>query len=132
MKNQPSLTERAEYWKRHCEEQRRSGEAVAAYCRTHGLCKPTFYDWRRRFDKQQATKTTVAAQEPKTVRFAVIEQPIPQTASAQRTATTAAGITIQLSGGDRIELATNGEGAMAVNETALRAVIAILREERRV
>lgn len=37
--------------RRHCEEQERSGQRAARYCREHGLSCGIFYRWRKRYGR---------------------------------------------------------------------------------
>ena len=40
--------ERRAMWHTHVKQQRDSNESAASYCRTHNLCLPSFYAWRKR------------------------------------------------------------------------------------
>ena len=40
--------DRREYWAKVIAEQEASGQGVEAFCRERGICKASFYPWRRR------------------------------------------------------------------------------------
>jgi hypothetical protein len=43
-------------WRKLVAEQARSGETVAAFCRSRRLCVPHFYWWKKRLGESAATK----------------------------------------------------------------------------
>jgi hypothetical protein len=57
-------------WRRHIEEQARSGLSIAGYCRRHGLRECGFYWWRRELARRDAQQPPPrAAFVPVTVAF---------------------------------------------------------------
>jgi len=47
MKQSPHTRRTPEQWRKIIMNQEASGETAAAYCRTEGLCKHSFYGWRK-------------------------------------------------------------------------------------
>lgn len=43
-------------WRRLVSEQARSGQTVKAFCREHGVCRPNFFAWKKRFETDAPTK----------------------------------------------------------------------------
>ncbi|MGB2666283.1 MAG: hypothetical protein WAK48_19930 [Candidatus Acidiferrum sp.] len=43
-------------WRRLVSEQAGSGQSVKAFCREHGLCRPYFFLWKKRLEKDTPTK----------------------------------------------------------------------------
>jgi transposase-like protein len=37
-----------QFWRELIDRQRRSGQSIAAFCRTHGISQPSFFSWRKR------------------------------------------------------------------------------------
>jgi hypothetical protein len=54
------MGKKALYWQPHVEGWRRSGRAITAYCREHGLDVKRFAYWRRRLGSAQIDAAPVA------------------------------------------------------------------------
>lgn len=64
--------DRREYWTKVIAEQEASGLGVEVFCRERGICKASFYPWRRRLSREF----------PQAVNFARIEtKPAPACAA---------------------------------------------------
>lgn len=59
-------------WRKLVEQQSRSGQSVAAFCRERGLCAPHFFAWKKKLNQTPAagfvtvTVAAVTAPEPPT------------------------------------------------------------------
>jgi transposase-like protein len=63
-------------WRRLVSEQARSGQSVTAFCREHGLCRPYFFVWKKRLEKDMPTKfleVQVAGHGPSTLGDSSVE-----------------------------------------------------------
>ncbi len=47
MNRSPHTRRTPDQWRKIIKDQEASGETAAAYCRTEGLCKHSFYGWRK-------------------------------------------------------------------------------------
>lgn len=47
--------QRAEQWRERIAQQSESGLSIAAFCKEHGIATPTFYWWRNRLAKRDAS-----------------------------------------------------------------------------
>lgn len=52
--------DRREYWARVIADQAASGLGVEAFCRERGVCKASFYPWRRRLSSAPAQAVSFA------------------------------------------------------------------------
>ena len=52
--NGKALEDRAAFWREHLAAHEASGLSVRVYCREHGLGEASFYQWRRRFQCEEA------------------------------------------------------------------------------
>ncbi|MGC2489645.1 MAG: hypothetical protein WA412_13285 [Candidatus Sulfotelmatobacter sp.] len=43
-------------WRRLISEQARSGQTVTTFCRERGLCRPSFFAWKKRLREDTAVK----------------------------------------------------------------------------
>ena len=57
--------DRREYWAKTIAEQEASGLGVEAFCRERGVCKASFYPWRRRLRGEPAHAVSFARIETK-------------------------------------------------------------------
>lgn len=53
---------REQFWRDLIARQPRSGQSVAAFCRTHGVSQPSFFSWRRRLRLHRAPSAFVPVQ----------------------------------------------------------------------
>ena len=95
---------RREYWRQQIALQQQSGQSVKAFCQLRALTEQSFYWWRKRLE---------GTDEP--VRFALVRADMSE-------ATAEAALELVLSSGDRLRI------GVAVNASALRTVLAVLRE----
>lgn len=95
--------DRSEYWAKVIAEQEGSGLGVEAFCRERGVCKASFYPWRRRLSREF----------PQGVSFARIE-----TKPA-----TECGVPLELifATGERLRIARDADGAL------LQLIVAAIR-----
>ena len=59
------MEDRREYWAKVIAEQEESGLGVEAFCRERGVCKASFYPWRRRLRSAPAQAVSFARIETK-------------------------------------------------------------------
>lgn len=50
--------ERKQFWRNLIARQQRSGQSIAAFCRTHGVSQPSFFAWRKRLRLQRGQPTS--------------------------------------------------------------------------
>jgi hypothetical protein len=97
-------TARSEYWRERIAQQERSGVSVHQFCEEQRLTEQAFYAWRKRLQKEQAT------------RFALVE-----TGPAERRPATEAWLELVLPRGERLRINAG------VDCTVLRRVLEVLR-----
>ena len=95
MKRSTATTQRAAYWQQRIDEQARSAQSVAAWCREQGIAVQSFYWWKSRLARHSAKP---APSLPETERAPFIDL------GALRGATLAAGLEIRLDLGDGVLL----------------------------
>ena len=98
-----TVEERSAYWRERIAEHERSGMSVQQFCKQRGVTEQSFYVWRKRLRKQEAT------------RFALVE-----TGAAGQTVRRA-GLELVLVTGERLQIGTD------VDATLLRRVLEALR-----
>ena len=94
---------REQKWVDLIRQQERSGMAVSAFCREHGVSEPSFYGWRKRLKGSGP------------VRFALVE-------SGASSASDKAAVELVLASGDCLRIAPGTDAA------TLRTVLSVLRE----
>jgi transposase-like protein len=104
--------EKAVVWRERLRRFARSGLTVARFCQDEGVSEPSFYQWRKRLAESAAGDSS------RQIRPAF--EPVAVTPTPVRS--TAGGVSIELSGGARIELpAEHVELVQAVVRELLRA-----------
>ena len=110
------LSDRERFWRRHLQQQPRSGLSIRQYCFEHDLAKATFYLWRRRL-RQRDHLAQADAGQPTTPAF------VPVTLIDAPPRSDASAIDIRLSGGQRLRV-------RAGCDTQLLATVLALLEGR--
>ena len=57
-------------WRRLVSEQAGSGQSVKAFCREHGLCRPYFFVWKKRLEKDTPTQVSGSASDGACAEYA--------------------------------------------------------------
>ena len=112
-----------QYWAQLIEEQQRSGQSVAAWCRERGLWAPSLFAWKRRL--AEATGEP-AAEEARGPAAGFVEVRVADGEGPARPAAAATGAPIE------VRLA-NGRGLLVApgfDPGHLRALLAVLEAER--
>lgn len=58
----PPRHEREQFWRDLIVRQQRSGQSIAAFCRTQGVSQPSFFSWRKRLRLHRAPSAFVPVQ----------------------------------------------------------------------
>jgi hypothetical protein len=118
MANSQRDAKREQVWRRHIEQQPRSGLTVRGYCRAHNLREPSFFYWRRVIafrDRVSAATSSIPSSSGSSRRPAFV--PVAVVASPARREE--APIEIRLAEGHRVRVRSGCDRALLADVLAL-------------